>query len=124
MAAEKETLGLYASGHSLHELGRDLKATLGSTPVPRLIGENSSAEVAGVGEDEADGAASLVGASENRIVEDGAEVLCLSHVTDLKSMVTARGKNMAKWSMDDTRGRVSAVVIPTVYELRYMILYN
>jgi DNA polymerase III subunit alpha len=113
LAAEKATLGFYASGHPLNSL-RQASVVLTSTPVARILGEqalDSHDAAPVVGEVEPLGIPSLAA------VADGAEVICLCLIADLKHMVTAKGQKMAKWMMEDASGRVSAVVFPGAYSL-------
>jgi DNA polymerase III subunit alpha len=113
LAAEKATLGFYASGHPLLELGAEIPRVLGSTSVSAIVGETP----AGADGELALSDSSLQHSGAGFRLADGAEVLCVSLVADLKRMVTARGQHMAKWSMEDTVGRVSAVVFPSAYTL-------
>lgn len=111
LAAEKATLGFYASGHPLRELDGDVTSMFSTICISDIVGESSHAEdSAAVGEQ-----GSSSGGETSAVVSDGTEVMCLSLVTDLKRMITAKGKKMAKWFMEDTSGRVSAVIFPNAY---------
>jgi DNA polymerase III subunit alpha len=134
LAAEKATLGFYASGHPLYDLDR-VRSLLGCTPVANIVGEGVPSQ-GELGHSDGVGGISLVGGTSeyheysddgdslfvgtpaaNEPVADGADVLCLSLVTDLKRMITSRGQKMAKWTMEDACGRVSAVVFPSTYTI-------
>lgn len=104
LAAEKSTLGFYASGHPLSEY-QDVSRFLGCIPISQLIGDVNDSDPSELVHD-------LSGA-----LEDGTPVILLSCVTDLKRITTAKGKKMGKWTMEDMTGRASAVVFPGSVEI-------
>lgn len=105
LAAEKATLGFYASGHPLSEL-QDVSRFLGCIPISQVIGDAADEN----GHDESEQV--LQGT-----IQDGASVILLSSVTDLKHITTAKGRKMGKWTMEDMTGRALAVVFPGSIEI-------
>lgn len=116
LAGEKETLGFYASGHPLYNLVL-AGVVLDSTSVLSIVGEGGdSCDDDHHGYKPVDGSVEASAAnSVTAEVADRCEVVCLSLVTDLKRMITSKGRKMAKWTMEDAKARVSAVVFPNAY---------
>lgn len=108
---EKATMGFYASGHPLQGL-QLVSNILGCVSVADVVGEEDRREHSDVDE---------VTTSEN-VMSDGTSVIILSCITDMKKMTTARGKKMGRWMIEDTTGRVPAVVFPEVYEVMEQIV--
>lgn len=105
-AAEKATLGFYASGHPLLEF-RHVGQRLGCTHVGHIIADLSD-----------DGQAQEeISHGFGTTLPDGMELMILSCVTDLKRVTTAKGKKMGKWMIEDSTGRVPGVVFPNSYDV-------
>lgn len=105
-AAEKATLGFYASGHPLLEF-RHVGHRLGCTRVDHIMADPPD-----------DGQVQVeISPGIGTTLPDGMEVMILSCVTDLKRITTARGKKMGKWMIEDSTGRVPGVVFPNSYDV-------
>jgi DNA polymerase-3 subunit alpha len=94
LAAEKEALGLYISGHPLEEYRRLLRAvTTAST-------------------------------GEIREMMEGREVLVGGLVTALRRISTRRGEPMAFMTLEDLTGSIEVVLFPRVYLECRRLLYE
>ena len=81
---EKDSLGLYLTGHPINQYRKELERFTSST-LAELTGEQKKVTVAGL-------------------------------ITDLKTMITKRGKKMAFLGIDDGTARVEVAVFSDAYE--------
>lgn len=89
---EKETTGLYLSGHPMREY----------EPLREQMKCAKSSELAGINE---------MGVSKYK---DGSKIAFLGMIAGITKKVTKRGDNMAFITLEDIYGSVEAVVFPTV----------
>eukprot|EP00178_Gracilaria_changii_P006503 TRINITY_DN2129_c0_g2_i1.p1 TRINITY_DN2129_c0_g2~~TRINITY_DN2129_c0_g2_i1.p1 ORF type:complete len:1916 (-),score=245.62 TRINITY_DN2129_c0_g2_i1:12407-18154(-) len=108
LSGEKASIGFYASGHPLENL-QEVANFLGCTPVDLVIGEGTDPSLQYDRSEKLDSVASGL--------PNDAEVMILSCVTELKKVTTAKGRKMARWIIEDSSSRVSAVVFPGQYEV-------
>lgn len=105
LAGEKASIGFYASGHPLYDL-KDVGEALDCHAIHHIVG---------------DGEREKNLSDEERVVSstiaDGTGVMLLSCVTDLKKVTTAKGKKMARWTIEDANSRVTGVVFPGAYDI-------
>lgn len=107
LAGEKASIGYYASGHPLYDL-QDVATVLGCVRVDHITGD--------VGDKEPSFDEEAVCSSPSTI-PDGAQVMILSCITELKRLTTSRGKKMAKWMIEDAASRVAGIVFPGAYDV-------
>lgn len=107
LSGEKATMGFYASGHPLHDF-ENVAQRLGCVLVSQIVGME--------GNDGIENQSQEIDSSAN-VIADGADVMILSCVSDLKRLTTAKGKKMGKWTIEDATGRVPAVVFPEAHEI-------
>lgn len=105
LAAEKSTLGFYASGHPLYDLD-DYRRVLDCTPVADIVGNL---------EGDADNNVPSPVVEDHTKVKHGDEVAILSVISELNIVKTARGRNMAKWMVEDQQSRMQGVVFPSAF---------
>ena len=106
LAGEKASIGFYASGHPLYELQHIARA-LGCTSVDSIVGTDNDGDKREPMDEP------MFGES----IADGSGVMILSCITDLKKMKTARGKNMAKWTIEDSSNRIPGIVFPNSFDI-------
>jgi DNA polymerase-3 subunit alpha len=96
LAGEKESLGLYWSGHPIERYLPELQA----------IGARSIAELTGAGED---------GADEAPGAPRGLEVTVGGIVGSVRPLKTRKGDRMAAFMLDDPHGSLEVVVFPETF---------
>ncbi len=96
LAAEKESLGLYWSGHPIERYAAELKA----------VGARSLADLMGNGGEEGAG-----GDAASR----GVEVVVGGIVAAVRALKTKKGDRMCAFTLDDPHGSVEVVVFPEAF---------
>ncbi|MBP5207564.1 MAG: DNA polymerase III subunit alpha [Clostridia bacterium] len=91
---EKETLGLYISGHPMNGFEDKVKLR-GCVDIARVLAETSE-EYGGI--------------------KDGDNVAVAGIVTELKKKATKNGQLMAFATLEDMSGQIECLLFPTVYE--------
>lgn len=91
---EKETTGLYISGHPMAEYS-ELSKRIKATPVSDLL------EAAG---------------DEVSLYKDGAYVKAFGIISSVKKKITKNDSTMAFITLEDVTGSIEAIVFPKVYE--------
>ena len=100
LTGEKESLGLYWSGHPIERYGEELRK-IGARPIAELLEELAP------GEEGDDGAA----AGPRAI-----EVTLAGVISGVRPLKTRKGARMAAFVLEDQQGSVEAVVFPDAYE--------
>jgi DNA polymerase-3 subunit alpha len=114
LAAEKEALGLYLSGHPVDRSAGD-RRTFGAKTIADLVGDASNGESL---TDDEDGTS----ASRNgRISEDVSVGGIVAAVRPLK---TRKGERMAAFTLDDPHGTIEVVVFPDAFSKCASLLQN
>ena len=108
---EKETLGVYITGHPLKEYEQQMEKL--ATVTSRDLAASVSGE-----EDDEEGAFSESGYSGagDQDIYDGKDVVICGMVTGKKNLVTKSSKMMAFVDIEDLYGVMETVVFPNVYE--------
>jgi len=118
---EKETLGLYWSGHPIDRFAEDLRA-YGAKGTRDLIVKRETVEVADDGSDEAAAAAipnqtspptPANGAGSRPVAED---ISIGGIVSGLRSLKTRKGDRMCVFMIDDAGGSIEVVVFPEAFK--------
>ncbi|HXH23964.1 MAG TPA: DNA polymerase III subunit alpha [Vicinamibacterales bacterium] len=107
---EKESLGLYWSGHPIDRYAADLRA-YGAKTTADLLPKRDAADDAG-DEDAAAPAASGAGAPLRLVAE---EVAIGGIVTGLRPLKTRKGDRMCVFTLDDASGGIEVVVFPETF---------
>lgn len=109
LALEKQMLGVYLSGHPLDDYRELIEANVSAT----------TADIVGAGAED------FIGVSEDDIKEagdkfskfsDGDRVIMAGMLTGVKTMITKKGREMARLQLEDYYGVISAIAFPSVYE--------
>jgi DNA polymerase-3 subunit alpha len=107
LAAEKEALGLYLSGHPIDRYAEALRA-FGARSLADLLGGGPADVVPGDEEDGTDLSTQRTG----RVSED---VAIGGVVTGLRQLKTRKGDRMAAFVLEDPHGTVEVVVFPDAF---------
>jgi DNA polymerase-3 subunit alpha len=115
LAMEKDMLGVYLSGHPLDEY-------------EKLISENTTASTSDLtsgGEEftsgRDDGDSMVINTSKFR---DGDFVILAGMLSGVRTMVTRKSQEMARVSLEDFNGIISAIAFPKVYEKKRNLIRN
>ncbi|MGN0709168.1 MAG: DNA polymerase III subunit alpha [Anaerovoracaceae bacterium] len=111
LAFEKETLGIYVSGHPLDEYEDVIKKTADVTS--REL--EASVRKDDDDESEAFDEAGYNGGQQSRIF-DGRQVTIAGMIENVKNLVTKNNKLMAFVDIEDLYGTIETVVFPNVFE--------
>ncbi len=107
LAYEKETLGLYLSGHPIDRVAPELKG-LGARTTAEL------AEIAGKGKT-ADADAAPPSAANGFRRERGVDVTIGGMISSVRQLKTRKGDRMAVITLEDPHGSIEVVVFPEAY---------
>ena len=88
LSMERETCGLYLSGHPMDEL-RPLTAQVGAVPVSRVL---------------------RISEGEESVLKDGKSVTLTGLVSQYRLKLTKKGSNMAYVTLEDTSGAIELLV--------------
>jgi len=109
LAAEKEALGLYLSGHPIDRYA-DALAAFGAQPLAALLADAPT--TAADDEEGGEAAAAVSGARPGRLSDD---VAVGGIVTGLRPLKTRKGDRMAAFILDDPQGTMEVVVFPDAF---------
>ncbi|HHX72970.1 MAG TPA: DNA polymerase III subunit alpha [Clostridiales bacterium] len=102
LAMERETIGLYLSGHPLDEHLESFRKA-GAIPIRDILGSNTAGEDEMVAETEAE-----------PLVSDGDYVLIGGMITQMKFKTTKKNEDMVFATIEDVTGSMEILVFPTV----------
>ena len=114
LAMEKEMMGVYLSGHPLDKYRE-------------LIDENitaNTAEIFDSDSNDAENGSEFIGENSKGSFQDGDSVIMAGMVGDLRRMITKSNQEMARLTIEDYYGVITAIVFPRDYTKAKYTLEN
>ncbi len=115
MLMEKEMIGVYLSGHPLDDYRELVEKTITATSSDLI----SAGDEFSAGDSENDSIT-----VNNSKFSDGDTVIMAGLISGVKTIITKRSQEMARFELEDFEGIIGAVVFPKVYEKRRQLISN
>ena len=110
LAMEKDMLGVYITGHPLDEYADKIEGNVTATA------EEFAPDISEQGDD--------TGMQSTSKYRDGARVLLAGLISAKRLILTKKGQDMAKFTLEDFTGTVDVVVFPKTYEKYRRLIAN
>jgi DNA polymerase-3 subunit alpha len=102
LSGEKESLGIYWSGHPIERYARELRE-IGARPIADLLADGE----AGAGEE---------GDAPRESASRSFEAIVGGIIVSVRPLKTRKGARMAAFTLDDPQGSLEVIVFPDAYE--------
>ena len=114
LAMEKDMLGVYLSGHPLDEYAKLMQRY---TNVKSADLTSAGVEFSSENDDES----MVINTSK---FDDGDKVVMAGMISAVRTMITKKGQEMARMTVEDFDGVIDVIVFPKVYERRRNLIQN